>query len=371
MSGPGRSSFSEVVQTSEVIVTCGPGGVGKTTSAAAIGLAAARAGRRAVVVTVDPARRLADALGVGDLDNSPRLVAPPPGLGWPGQLWAMMLDTQSTFDQLVAAQAADDAQAEAILTNPLYRHLAGTLSGTQEYMATEKLHELSTSGRFDVVVVDTPPSRDALELLDAPRRLVRFLEHPLFRVLTAPGRTMARAVGVASRSFLWSVRRLAGPQIVTDVLELFQSFDGMEEGFRRRADEVGAELRAPTTSFVLITSPRAEALAEASFLGEALGEQGFALGGLVVNLLHPLPGPVDDPPAAPAGSALEDHLRAHAELRSLGLAERAEAASVAEHLGEVAVVEVEMLETDVHDLDGLAVVAAALCPGCEAVAAGG
>ncbi|HEX8769351.1 MAG TPA: ArsA-related P-loop ATPase, partial [Acidimicrobiales bacterium] len=173
--------MKELVSDRSVVVCCGPGGVGKTTTAAVVALEGAMRGRRSVVVTIDPARRLADALGLGSLSDEPRLIDSKGR--WGGELWALMLDTKSTFDTLVTKYAARPEQAESILSNRFYRNISSALSGTQEYMAMEKLFELHDQNRFDLIVVDTPPTRNALDFIDAPRRLTRFLDNRVFRLL--------------------------------------------------------------------------------------------------------------------------------------------------------------------------------------------
>ncbi|MEX2625537.1 MAG: ArsA-related P-loop ATPase, partial [Ilumatobacteraceae bacterium] len=278
-------SLDAVLDGVDLLVTCGPGGVGKTTCAAALGLAAARTGRRVVVLTVDPARRLADALGIDAAASEPTRVegiADVDEAG--GSLWALMLDAEATFDRLVRDEASDQEQADSILRNPVYRSITGALAGAQEYMAVERLHQLHTSGGHDLVIVDTPPSRHALDLLEAPQRLSDFLGHPVYRTLTAPGRTFARVTNAASSAFLWTVRKLAGPRIVEDTVEFFRSISAMEAGLRRRSDEVAALLRAERTGFVLVTSPRSEAIDESMFLLAGLRDGGFPVGGVVVNL---------------------------------------------------------------------------------------
>ena len=266
--------LSTLVAERNVIVCCGSGGVGKTTVSAIFALAAARAGRRACVVTVDPARRLADSLGVQSLPNTPTEVVG----DWPCSLHALMLDTKGTFDDLIHTYARTPDQAEGILANRLYQNLVGALSGTQEYMAMEKLHELVESGDFDVVVVDTPPTRNALDLLDAPRRLTRFLENRLFRALLLPTRMSLRAIGVATQALLRTLSKVAGTEIVQDAVAFFQAFDGMEEGFRTRAGAVRELLADPSTAYVLVTSARPDAVAEASFFAEKLVERDVAPG---------------------------------------------------------------------------------------------
>src|SRR5580704_7033292 len=277
------SELGSLVTERSIVVCCGSGGVGKTTVSATFALAAARAGRRSCVVTVDPARRLADALGVQSLANTPSEV----NGDWPRQLCALMLDSKGTFDDLVQRYARTPEQAEAILANRLYQNLAGALSGTQEYMAMEKLYELVNSGEFDIVVVDTPPTRNALDLLDAPRRLTRFLENRLFRALMVPTRMSLRAVGVATQALLRTISKVAGAEIVNDAVAFFKAFEGMEEGFRTRAGAVRELLADPSTAYVLVTSARPDAIAEASFFAEKLLERDVTPAALVVNRIHP------------------------------------------------------------------------------------
>lgn len=355
------SDLGELLDRSEVVLAGGPGGVGKTTTAAALAVAAAKRGRRVVVVTVDPARRLADALGISELGNEPRLVLPPDGERWAGSLSALMLDTASTFDALVRSQAPSAEQAEVILANPMYRNISGALSGTQEYMAVEKLHQLHRAGEFDLVIVDTPPSRNAIDLIEAPGRLVRFLEHPLYRILTAPSRSAVRAFSAAARLFLRTLRGIAGAQIVEDAIEFFQAFSGMEDGFRRRAADVDRMLRADTTAFVVVSSPRSEALREAGHLADALRDRDMSVNALVVNLVHPLPGPVVAPPTGATGP-LAALLDLHDELTALAEEERTEARTLIGPDAEAIVAELPLLDHDVHDLPGLGELAGLLVP---------
>ncbi len=277
------TTLPELVTERSVVVCCGSGGVGKTTVSATVALAAARAGRRSCVVTVDPARRLADALGVESLPNTPSEVQG----DWPGHLYALMLDSKGTFDDLVERYARTPEQAESILGNRLYQNLAGALSGTQEYMAMEKLYELVHSEEFDIVVVDTPPTRNALDLLDAPRRLTRFLENRLFRALLVPTRMSLRAVGVATQALLRTISKVAGAEIVQDAVGFFQAFEGMEDGFRSRASAVHELLADPATAYVLVTSARPDAITEAGFFAEKLAERDVAVAALVVNRIAP------------------------------------------------------------------------------------
>ncbi|HEX3620757.1 MAG TPA: ArsA family ATPase [Acidimicrobiales bacterium] len=334
---------------------CGPGGVGKTTVAAAMAVEGAYSGRRVVVVTIDPARRLADALGLDSLTNTPKRVEG----DWPGELWALMLDPRATFDGLVARYAPDPDQAETILANRFYRNIAGALSGTQEYMAMEKLYELHGDERFDLVVVDTPPTRNALDFVDAPRRLTRFLDNRLFRLLMLPARTGLRAVNVATHAFLRTVGKVVGSEVVSDAVTFFQAFEGMEDGFRQRAARVQELLAEPATAFVLVASPRRDATRETEFFAEKLNEAGIAVQALVVNRMHPRFSPMPAPPAAGvgAGTTLATLFRNMAELSRMADGEEAHVASLAARLAAPAV-RVPELETDVHDLTGLSRVAA-------------
>ena len=352
------TALAEMIAGVDLLVTCGPGGVGKTTTAAALGLAAARLGRRVVVVTIDPARRLADALGIkADSDEPHRVVgattgAPKRG----GSFSALMLDAERTFDRLVIERAGD--RAETVLANPIYRGIAGSLGGAQEYMAIERLHELATGGEYDLVIVDTPPSRHAIDVLEAPERLVRFLSHPVYRALTLPTRSFAKVTNAATTAFLWTVKRLAGPSIVEDTVEFLRSISGMEAGLRERAGEVNELLHSDRTAFVLVSSPRAEAIDEASFMASALATGGFALGAVVVNLVHPLPDPLTlceelgEDINAVSGD-LGEQLAYHRELRSLALAERTEIETLTAVAGNAVIIEIPLLDHDVHDIAAL------------------
>ncbi len=340
--------LAALVAERSVIVCCGAGGVGKTTVSATFALAAALAGRRACVVTVDPARRLADSLGVQSLPNTPVEIEG----DWPGHLHALMLDTKGTFDDLIHTYAHSTEQAEGILTNRLYQNLAGALSGTQEYMAMEKLHELVESEAFDVVVVDTPPTRNALDLLDAPRRLTRFLENRIFRALLMPTRVSLRAVGMATQAVLRTVSKVAGAEIVQDAVTFFQDFEGMEEGFRVRAAAVRQLLADPSTAYVLVTSPRPDAVTEAGYFAERLAERGLAPAALVVNRINPRFGGTHAGPSS-AAAQLAD---LEANLAALNEAAEREEGSYAALMAQVAPAalgRVPLFGQDVHDLGGL------------------
>jgi anion-transporting ArsA/GET3 family ATPase len=277
------TSVIESLAGRDVVVVCGAGGVGKTTVAASLGVGLAKGGARVCVVTVDPARRLAGALGLGGGGDEPVEVRG----DFAGVLHAVQLHAASTFDSLVDRHAASDAQAATIKQSPLYRSLASALGGTQEYMAMERLYELHHAGTYDVVVVDTPPTRSALELLDAPDRLLRFLAHRVVRTLLAPTRFSLRAASAATSSLLKVISAVVGGELVEDAVAFFRAFSGMQEGFAERAGEVKALLGAPTTAFVLVTAPSLDAVEEAWWFAEHLATRGIEPCAAVVNRCHP------------------------------------------------------------------------------------
>ncbi len=346
--------LSALLADHTIVVCTGSGGVGKTTTAAVMAMEAARQGRRACVVTIDPARRLANAMGLDGLTDSASLVTGE----WPGELWALMLDTKTTFDALVTQNASDAQQADSILNNRFYRNISTALSGTQEYMAMEKLYELHHDERFDVIVVDTPPTRNALDFLEAPGRLTRFLDHRLYRLLITPTRGLARAMNVAAQAFLRTVSRVIGREVVTDLVEFFTAFDGMEQGFKDRAARVVELLSAPETAFVLVTAPRRDVVEEASFFAEKLDEAGIPVRALIVNRVHPHF--TGEPPAAVAacaevhaGTALGELYANLADFASVASTEDAHLVGLSGRVAPAPVVKVPFLGSDVHDVDGL------------------
>jgi anion-transporting ArsA/GET3 family ATPase len=342
------SHFRSLVTDREVVICCGPGGVGKTTTAAALAVEAARHGRRACVVTIDPAKRLADALGLESLTNQPHRIEG----DWPGELSALMLDTKTTFDDLVARYASSPEQAAGIMGNRLYRNISGALSGTQEYMATEKLYELHAGGDFDLVVVDTPPTRNALDFLDAPRRLTRFLDNRIFRLLMMPTRAYMKAVSVATQAFLRTVSKVVGTDVVRDAVAFFNAFEGMEQGFRERAAAVNELLGDEATAFVVVASPRRDAVEEALYFASRLKELDMTVDGLVVNRLHPRFGPVPSGLGA-ANGALGPLVRNLADLQGIGDREEAHSATLVTAVAPAPVARVPFLADEVHDLTGL------------------
>ncbi|MFD7514792.1 ArsA family ATPase [Streptomyces niveus] len=269
-----------------IIVCCGSGGVGKTTTAAALGVRAAERGRKVVVLTIDPARRLAQSMGIDSLDNTPRQVK---GIEGPGELHAMMLDMKRTFDEIVEAHA-DQERARAILENPFYQSLSAGFAGTQEYMAMEKLGQLRAREEWDLIVVDTPPSRSALDFLDAPKRLGSFLDGKFIRLLMAPAKMGGRAgmkfLNVGMSMMTGTLGKLLGGQFLRDVQTFVAAMDTMFGGFRTRADATYRLLQAPGTAFLVVAAPERDALREAAYFVERLAAEEMPLAGLVLNRVH-------------------------------------------------------------------------------------
>ncbi|MFF9503628.1 ArsA-related P-loop ATPase [Streptomyces sp. NPDC014656] len=271
-----------------IIVCCGSGGVGKTTTAAALGVRAAERGRRVVVLTIDPARRLAQSMGIDALDNTPRKVDGIKGSDG-GELHAMMLDMKRTFDEIVEAHA-DPARARAILENPFYQSLSAGFAGTQEYMAMEKLGQLRARDEWDLIIVDTPPSRSALDFLDAPKRLGSFLDGKFIKLLMAPAKVGGRAgmkfLNVGMSMMSGTLGKLLGGQFLGDVQTFVAAMDTMFGGFRTRADATYRLLQAPGTAFLVVAAPERDALREAAYFVERLASEGMPLAGLVLNRVH-------------------------------------------------------------------------------------
>lgn len=345
--------WNHLTEHQQVVVCCGTGGVGKTTTSAAIAVAAAQAGRRAVVLTIDPAKRLADALGVDSVGNDPQVIDGP----WSGTLAAVMLDAEATFDDAVRRHATDEAHAELILSNRFYRNVAGTLSGTQDYMAVEKLAELAEGSDWDLVVVDTPPTRDALTFIDAPRVLAQLLDNPIYQLLTGSRRGVLQVANRAANVVVSQLGRVVGASVVDDAIAFFQNFDGMEQGFKQRALATAELLAQPPTSFVLITSPRPDTVDEAQTFAKALAGNDLQPDVIVVNRAVPRTG-VDQARAEHlhdqlAGTAGEPAAQALHDLTRSAASEDEILGRLAPMNPEAALLTVPMLATDIHDLDGL------------------
>jgi anion-transporting ArsA/GET3 family ATPase len=367
-----------------VLVCCGSGGVGKTTIAAVLALEAARRGLDACVVTIDPAKRLADALGLEHLSDDPSVIDrarwdPDGAAPESGRLSALMLDTKSTFDRLVTRHATTAEQAQRILDNRFYRNVSGALGGTQEYMAMEKLHELHDRGDFDLIVVDTPPTRHALDFLDAPRRLLRLLDNRIFRLLMMPTRAYLRVATIAVQTFLRTVARVVGSEAIEDVVAFFRAFEGMEAGFRDRALAVEALLADRGTAFVLVTSPRRDALEEAQFFAHQLERTGQSIDTLIVNRVHPDFGDESteglratatelhrtaasgsDSAAAAAADRLAARYDNLADFRTVAQLERAHLTGIRERVAPGTIVYVPSLARDVYDFAALHAIGALL-----------
>lgn len=272
-------------KSNRVVVCCGAGGVGKTTTAAAMALRAAEYGRNVVVLTIDPAKRLAQALGIKELGNSPQQV--PLGPEVPGELHAMMLDMRRTFDEMVISYS-EDGRAQAILDNQFYQTVATSLAGTQEYMAMEKLGQLLAEDRWDLVVVDTPPSRNALDFLDAPKRLGSFMDSRLWKLLLGPGRGLGRLVTGVMGLAMRALSTVLGSKMLSDAASFVQSLDSTFGGFREKADRTYELLKRRGTQFVVVSAAEPDALREAAFFVDRLSEEGMPLAGLILNRTHPM-----------------------------------------------------------------------------------
>jgi anion-transporting ArsA/GET3 family ATPase len=277
------TTLTDQLTECRVVVVAGTGGVGKTTTAAALAMAIAHRGSRVCVLTVDPARRLASALGLDLRGGSATMVTGP----WTGTLTAVQLDAGHTFDGLLERYGSSPDVVASIRTNPIYRSLAGALGGTQEYMAVERVYELSSSGLYDVVVIDTPPARNAVDLLDAPQRLLNFLTHPIVRTLLVPTRFSLRAASFATAAATRTIGTVVGTELVSDVVSFFQAFSSLHAGFVERARSVNELLHSTTTGYVLVTTPRGDALEESRWFSDQLRARHVDARGIVVNRIHP------------------------------------------------------------------------------------
>jgi anion-transporting ArsA/GET3 family ATPase len=347
-----------------VVVCCGSGGVGKTTTAAALALRAAERGRQTVVLTIDPARRLAQALGLRELGNEPRKVNVA-GFEPEGELWAMMLDMRRTFDDMVRRHAGPE-RAEQLLSNPFYQTISTSFSGTQEYMAMEKLGQLAATGEWDLIVVDTPPSRSALDFLDAPNRLSAALDGRMIRLLTSPARAggwgLRKVVSAGFSMFSKAVSTILGGQLLADASAFMQAFDSTFGGFRERAGKTAELLRSKGTAFLVVAAPEPDALREASYFVERLSSESMPLAGLVANRTHPVLADLSASTALAAAEALERDdsaplaaavLRLHADRVEISNREKRLLARFTKAHPHVAVTTVPALPSDVHDISGL------------------
>jgi anion-transporting ArsA/GET3 family ATPase len=343
--------IADWLERKEVCICAGSGGVGKTTTSAAIALGMAARGAKVAVLTIDPARRLASSLGLAELGNEERRV----DARVDGELWAMMLDPKRTFDQLIEWHAPDERTRDSVLGNRIYQELSNAVAGSQEYMAMEKLHELHQEGRYDLLVLDTPPTRNALDFLDAPRRLSEFIDSRALQVFTSPGRLGLKVLGRGTGVAFSVMKRATGIDLMQDLGEFFRSFAGMTEGMRERAGRVNELLADSRTAFVLVTSPRRDALEEAAYFHHRLMDAGLPFAGVVANRVHQAREATD--PAELTGLLGEPLarkvVRTYEEERRLAQRDRENLADLRRRLGRKPMIEVPHLRDDVHDLDGL------------------
>ncbi|GIG63882.1 ArsA family ATPase [Phytomonospora endophytica] len=345
-----------------IVVCCGSGGVGKTTTAAALALRAAeKHDRRAVVLTIDPARRLAQSLGLTELSNTPRTVAQATG----GQLDAMMLDMKRTFDEVVLSHTSEEKAAE-IFANPFYQAMSSTFSGTQEYMAMEKLAQLRAADSWDLIVVDTPPSRSALDFLDAPQRLARFLDGKMLRLLLAParsGRSVFSVMTAATSFFTNTIAKILGGRLLTDIGTFVSSLDSTFGGFRSRAEQTYKVLQDRETAFLVVATPEPDAVREAAYFAGRLTEERMPLAGMILNRVHTTGvGELSAQRSLGAAEGLEEHglspvtagvLRIHADLVAQAEREERVAGRFTTAHPEVPTTRVAAQPGDVHDLEAL------------------
>jgi anion-transporting ArsA/GET3 family ATPase len=338
----------DVLEGRRIVVCAGSGGVGKTTTAAALAMGMAERGLKVAVVTIDPAKRLADSLGLEELGNEPRRVEG----DFEGELWALMLDSKRTFDALIDRLAPDEPTRDEVLSNRIYQQLSTAVAGSQEFTAIAKLYELDQDGDYDLLVLDTPPSRNALDFLDAPGRLTGFFHGRAIRMFLRPTGLLGRGTGVV----FGLVERLTGVDLLHDLSVFFRALGGMIDAFTERAKRVGALLEDPGTTFLIVTAPRHDPVEEAIFFHRKLAAASMPFGGVVVNRLHAAPGPNGAVPDALAEDLAARVATAAHELRALAAREAACVEHLRAELGDPPMVLVPELDGDVHDVEGLALV---------------
>jgi anion-transporting ArsA/GET3 family ATPase len=358
------AAITDIVEGRGICICAGSGGVGKTTTSAAIAAGLAARGQKVAVLTIDPAKRLADSLGLKELDNEPRMVDPklfePCGVEMRGELWAMMLDAKATFDEVVRNHAPDAETRDRILENRIYRQLSNALAGSQEYMAMEKLFEIHQEGQYDFLVLDTPPSRNALDFLDAPKRLTNFIEGRGMQMFMKPTGFATKVVGRGSSMAMGVLKRVTGLDLLTDLSEFFQAFSGMVDGFRERAKRVSELLADPATTFVVVCGPQGEPIEEAVYFHRKLVEAKLPVGGVIVNKVH-----YETEPNLESGEVqadlhdlLDDELAERvaqnfADYEALAQRDARNVDRLARELNQKRVIRVPYLDEDVHDLEAL------------------
>jgi anion-transporting ArsA/GET3 family ATPase len=360
------AGVAELLKGKRVCICAGSGGVGKTTASAAIAAGMAARGHKVAVLTIDPAKRLADSLGLPELGNTERQVDPAlfheHGVDTDGgELWAMMLDAKATFDEVVRKHAPDADTRDRILANRIYQQLSAALAGSQEYMAMEKLFEIWTEDRYDLLVLDTPPSRHALDFLDAPKRLTQFIEGRALQVFMKPTGLGMRIFGRGTGMMFGVLRRITGVDLLEDLAEFFQAFSGMVDGFRERARRVNELLSNPQTSFLVVCGPQGEPIDEAVYFHSKLVEAKLPFAGVIVNKVHyeeELPAGDSDLSGELARALGNEDLARRVlanfgDYRALSARDRRAVKHLAAEMRTRAVIEVPYLDEDVHDLAGL------------------
>jgi anion-transporting ArsA/GET3 family ATPase len=356
------TSVAPLLEGRRIVVCAGSGGVGKTTTAAALAMGMAERGLKVVVVTIDPAKRLADSLGLEELGNEPRLVDPARfsehGVEIRGELWALMLDAKRTFDELIERLAPDKATVDDVLSNRIYQQLSSAVAGSQEFTAIAKLYELDQEGDYDLLVLDTPPSRNALDFLDAPGRLAGFFQGRAIKMFLRPAGLGGRILGRGTGVVFGLMERITGIDLLHDLSVFFRALGGMIDGFTERAYRVGALLEDPGTTFLIVTAPRHDPVEEAIFFHRKLVDAGMPFGGLVVNRLHRAQdGALPPELAAELGEDLAGRVAAAAhELSALADRDAANVEHLRSRLGDPPTIVVPELDDDVHDVEGLALV---------------
>jgi anion-transporting ArsA/GET3 family ATPase len=358
-------SLGEILEGKHVCICAGSGGVGKTTTAAAVAMGMASRGLKVAVLTIDPARRLANSLGLSELGNEATRIDQSlfdeQGLEMRGELWAMMLDAKRTWDELIEKRAPDAATRDAVLGNRIYQELSHAVAGSTEYMAIEKLYELHEQGRYDLLVLDTPPTRNALDFLDAPDRLTRFIDSRSLSFFLKPGMFGVKAFGRGTGVLFSVLKRLTGVDLLRDLSEFFTSFGDMAIGIRDRAKHVERLLVDPGTAFLLVTSPRADAIDDVVYFRRRLRESGMPFGAAIVNRVH------EGADSEVSGAEVEDDLTALVggelgrrvaetfdDYRGLAARDAQNVARLESELSGDPLVRVPLLDQDVHDLGGLA-----------------
>jgi anion-transporting ArsA/GET3 family ATPase len=373
-------NVGDLLAGKRICICAGSGGVGKTTTSAAIAMGMAAGGKKVAVLTIDPAKRLANSLGLRELGNEECLVPAERfaerGVEMKGELWAMMLDAKRTFDDLIERHAPDERTRDRVLSNRIYQEVSNAMAGSQEYMAMEKLYELYQEDRYDVLVLDTPPTRHALDFIDAPERMTRFIEGKSLQFFLKPGRLGIKMLGRSGGALFSILKRITGIDLLQDLSEFFQSFGDMAIGFRERAQRVNELLGDRRTTFMLVTAPEREPIEEAIYFWRRLNEARLPFGGVVVNKVHhDYLRWAEDSDGLGSETALEqlaaelerslDGKREGSDLarrvyenfqryRLIAQRDRENIALLTERLDEQRIIQVPYLDEDVHDLDGLA-----------------